>query len=59
MKKKGCALLMVFLSGVCAVIWFVNAIRGGQNGGAVALMLLWLGVTIIWGRRAWKERRSE
>jgi len=52
-------LLITVLSGVNALIWLVNVVRWEENGLAVAAMLTWLTGTIIWGRRAWKERRSK
>ncbi len=52
-------LVVTVLFGVNAVIWFVNVFRWEENGLAVAAMLMWLAGTMIWGRRAWKERGSE
>jgi len=58
-KKWICSLLLTVLFGVNAAIWLVNAVRWEENGLAVAAMLVWLAGTIIWGRRAWNERRSQ
>lgn len=52
-------LLITVLLGVNALIWLLNVIRWEENGLAVAAMLMWLVGTVIWGRRAWKERGSE
>jgi len=51
-------LVITVLFGVNALIWLVNVIRWEENGLAVAAMLVWLAGTVIWGRRAWKERRG-